>query len=92
MDIKVEYDGQWPNLCRGNLKITIDGVLWDFGCYALRSGGEVLRDEEWNMWAEEGPWSIEDWPEGFPEDEYIRWNVIEAVNSEIPHGCCGGCI
>lgn len=46
MNIKIEYDGKYPNLCRGNLKITIDGVLWDFGYYALRSGGEVLRDEE----------------------------------------------
>lgn len=55
MDIKVEYDGAWPNLCRGNLKITIDGVLWDFGCYSLSSGGEILRDDDWNMWPEEGP-------------------------------------
>lgn len=92
MDIKVEYDGQWPCLCMGHLVIWIDDVKWDFGSHSLSSGGAVLRDDDWNMWAEEGPWDIWDWPEGFPEDEYIRSNVIDAVNSEIMHGCCGGCI
>ena len=91
MDIKIEYDGEWPCLCMGHLIVWIDDVRWDFGD-CLSSGGAVLRDEEWNMWAEEGPWLITDWPEGFPEDEHIRLNVIEAVNSKIPWGCCGGCI
>lgn len=92
MDIKVEYDGKWPNLCRGNLKITIDGVLWDFGCYSLSSGGEILRDDDWNMWPEEGPWDIWDWPEGFPDDDLLKEAVLMEINSKIPHGCCGGCI
>ena len=92
MDIKIEYDGKWPNLCRGNLKVTIDGVLWDFGSYSLKSGGEIQRDEEWNMWATEGPWDIWDWPEGFPDDDLLKEVVLMEINSKIPHGCCGGCI
>ena len=92
MDIKIKYDGEWPNLCRGHLIVCIDDVEWDFGGYSLKSGGEIQRDEEWNMWATEGPWDIWDWPEGFPKDEYLRLNVLEAVNTSIPFGCCGGCI
>ena len=92
MDIKIKYDGEWPNLCRGNLIVCIDGVEWDFGCYSLKSGGEIQRDEEWNMWATEGPWDIWDWPEGFPDDDLLKEVVLMEINSEIPHGCCGGCI
>ena len=92
MDIRIEYDGEWPNLCRGHLIVYIDDVKWDFGCYSLKSGGEIQRDEEWNMWATEGPWDIWDWPEGFPDDDLLKEVVLMEINSEIPHGCCGGCI
>lgn len=90
MDIRIEYDGKWPCLCMGHLIVWIDDVKWDFGKYSLSSGGAVLRDDDWNMWAEEGPWNIWDWPEGFPEE--LKELVIEEVNIAIPHGCCGGCI
>lgn len=92
MDIKIKYDGKWPNLCRGHLIVCIDGVEWDFGRYSLKSGGEIQRDEEWNMWATEGPWEIWDWPEGFPDDDLLKEVVIMEINSEISHGCCEGCI
>ena len=92
MDIKIEYDVVWPNLCRCHLIVYIDDVKWDFGCYSLKSGGEIHREEEWNMWATEGPWDIWDWPEGFPDDDLLKEVVLMEINSEIPHGCCGGCI
>lgn len=92
MDIKVEYNGAYPNLCRGDLFVIIDSVRWKFPDCALSSGGEICRNEDWDMWAVSGPWSIEEWPEEFPEDEYLRLNVVEAVNSNICWGCCGGCI
>lgn len=92
MNIKVEYDGKYPNLYSGHLKVWIDGICWDFGNYSLVSGGHIERDEDWDMWATEGPWSIGDWPEGFPEDKYLRMNVLSEINAQIPHGCCGGCI
>ena len=37
--IKIDYDGEYPNLCRGNLKVTIDDVEYDFGTGRLMSGG-----------------------------------------------------
>lgn len=91
-DIKIEYDGRYPNLCRGHLVVWIDGVAWDFGKYILHSGGDIMRDDEWNMWATEGLWDIddEDFPEGFPME--YKYDVINEINSEIAHGCCGGCI
>jgi hypothetical protein len=92
MDIRIEYDGEWPTLCFGHLIVWIDDVKWDFGSHSLSSGGSVLRDDDWNMWAEEGPWEIWDWPEGFPDDDLLKEVVLEEINSEIPHGCCGGCI
>lgn len=41
MDIRIEYDGRWPNLCSGHLIIWIDDVKWDFGSHSLSSGGSI---------------------------------------------------
>lgn len=93
MDIKIKYDGEWPCLCGGHLEVWIDGVYWDFGTHCLSSGGSVTGGPpDWDFEVETGPWEIWDWPEGFPDDEYVRLIVLEEVNSEIQHGCCGGCI
>ena len=88
MDIKIEYDGEYPNLCSGHLVVIIDGRRWDG--FHLSSGGSVSFTDEWDEVVEEGDWDITDWPEGFPE--HLKASVLEAFNSEIPHGCCGGCV
>jgi hypothetical protein len=90
MDIKIEYSGVYPCLCMGRLKVTIDDKVWDFGQYCLSSGGTIKRDENWYMWAESGPWEVSEWPDNFPED--LKEPVLQAINEEIPWGCCGGCI
>lgn len=74
----------------GHLTVVIDGKEWDFGDYALISGGSVVRTGEDDFEVSEGPWSIEEWPKGFPED--LKETVLEKVNEEIRPGCCGGCI
>lgn len=92
-DIKVIYDGKWPCLCMGHLKINIDGILWDFGTHALSSGGHIEHDGYFNNWETySGEWTIDDysWPKDFPED--MKKAVLDKVNEEIPWGCCGGCI
>ena len=89
-DIRIKYDGAYPNLCSGHLEVYIDNKLYDFGKYCLCSGGGVYHNEDWDMWTESGEWSIEDWPEDFPED--MKDAVLKIINEEIPWGCCGGCI
>ena len=90
MDIKIEYDGAYPNLCSGALIVTIGGKRWEFPPYCLSSGGSVWFDENWLEHVSSGAWSVSDWPDGFPEE--LKKAVEDAVNDEIPNGCCGGCV
>ena len=90
MNIKIEYNGSYPNLCRGRLVVTIDEKRWTFSDYCLSSGGCVSFDDDWNEDVSEGDWSISEWPENFSEE--LKDPVLDAVNSVIPLGCCGGCV
>lgn len=90
MNIEITYDGEYPNLCRGHLFVTIDGKTWDFGKYCLSSGGSVSFTPEWTEIVDSGPWHVSCWPENFPED--IKAAVEYEINKEIPAGCCGGCV
>ena len=88
--IKIDYDGEYPNLCSGHLIVYINNIKYNFPDYCLSSGGCVCRDDDWNMWAESGPWNICDWPINFPED--LKDSTLDEINVTIPWGCCGGCI
>lgn len=88
--IKVQYDGKYPNLCSGKLIVTIEDKKWIFPDYCLSSNGTVSFDDDWNAEVTEGDWGITKWPNDFPE--LLKDDVIDAVNSHIPHGCCGGCL
>ena len=90
MDIKIEYDGAYPNLCSGTLIVTINGKRWKFPPFCLSSGGTVWFDDEWSEHVESGPWAVSDWPAGFPDRQ--KKAVEDAVNEKIPEGCCGGCV
>ena len=54
------------------------------------SGGDICRDESWDMWAEEGDWEINLYEH--PELEPYKEEIIRLVNENVEHGCCGGCI
>lgn len=88
--IKIKYDGEYPNLCSGHLIVTIDGVEWDFGIYSLSSGGSVTFDDKGEENVTEGKWEVSEWPKGFPEEQ--KQVVLDAINAQIEHGCCGGCV
>lgn len=90
MKITVKYDGKYPNLCSGSLCIVIDGHEWHFPKYCLVSGGSVAFTVDWDEVVTDGPWSVLEWPESFPE--LLKDKVIDAINDNIPHGCCGGCV
>ena len=77
-------------LCSGYLIVYTDGFRWDFGEHCLSSGGRVIFNDKWNEHVEEGKWSVTYWTKDFPES--FKLDVINAVNSNISYGCCGGCI
>jgi len=86
----VSYDGEYPNLCSGQLVIKLDEQEWVFPSYCLSSGGSVSFDENWSEEVTDGPWSISKWPKGFPED--AKEFATDVVNTSISWGCCGGCV
>jgi len=86
----LEYNLPSYASCSGTFTVEVDGEKWFFGGGALITGGNVSFDENWSEHVEEGPWRIGIWPEDFPEDK--KWEVLEAINEEIPWGCCGGCV
>ncbi len=87
MQIRVQFDGGFPNLCSGRLVIIIDEEVWEFPSYCLNSGGGASLS---NLGIWHGEWDISKWPENFPEE--LKEVVLEAVNEQVPHGCCGGCL
>ena len=90
MKIEIKYDGEYPNLCSGQLIVIIDGKEWIFPNYCLSSGGSVSFDENWNEEVTEGEWSIREYPKDFPEE--LKDIVLYEINNAIYHGCCGGCV
>ena len=60
----------------------------------LMSGGRVSFTKDWDEIVTSGPWEIDDeaWPKELPQLEILRWAILEAVNEQVPHGCCGGCV
>lgn len=90
--IRIEYDGSYPCLCSGHLKVYVDDKLYDFGEFCLSSGGSVWFDDDWNEHVEEGEWALDEdkIPEDFPKE--LLPELLDKINSEIPHGCCGGCV
>ena len=90
MSIIVEYDGEYPNLCSGQLNVVIDGRRWVFPGHCMAPGGSVSFTDDWAEVVTQGPWSIEKWPPLFPEDK--KGEVLSAVNDHVEWGNCGGCV
>ena len=78
-EIKVSYDGEYPCLCSGHLEVWVDGKYYDFGNYAMHSGGSVSFSEDWEEDVSSGEWSV-DFPDNFPEE--LKSEVLEAINNE----------
>lgn len=82
----VSYDGEYPNLCSGTLVVKVNGnehVL-----------DRVLVSRGWCTWEDEhiehAPWDIN--LSDYPELMLYENEILECVNSNVPYGCCGGCI
>lgn len=88
-NIEIKYDGKYPYLCMGHLIVIVDGIKYDFGKYCLSSGGYAGFDGDWNEYVTKDKWSVK-FPDDFPSE--LRREVLDAINSQIPWGCCGGCL
>lgn len=96
----IEYTGRYPNLCRGNLILEIDGkiVVFEYlGDYDDKptnfweSGGSVTFGSNFSEKVTKGPWTVD--VEKLPEEYRKYADEIEQVfNDNVPHGCCGGCV
>ena len=85
----VSYDGKYPCLCTGTLIIKVNDKIYSLK-HVLISGGFICKDEDWNMWAEQGDWEVN--LEEYPELEPYKEEIARVVNKNVTHGCCGGCI
>ena len=85
----VSYDGKYPCLCMGTLTIKVDGKAYRFN-HAMISGGCILRNEDWEMWAEQDDWKIDLGEHS--ELEPYKEEITRVVNDNVEQGCCGGCI
>ena len=97
----ISYTGKYPNLCRGDLTLEIDGEKVIFGngydikmnirkgVYPIfwHSGGYISANYE----AYKGEWQID--VSEIPE-EYRKYasEIDETFTTNVPYGCCGGCI
>ncbi len=88
--IEIKYNGSYPNLCSGDLFVTVNGMTWEFPKYCLSSGGSVTFDKNWSEEVTDGEWTVKEWPVGFPKK--YKDMVEDEINRRIPHGCCGGCV
>ena len=86
-NIKVEYDGKYPNACSGRLKIWENNKLIYNKEFCCTSTGRVWFDDEWNEHVESGELL---WDDANDFDKKIQ-EEVEKVLSQI-HVCCGGCV
>ena len=89
----ISYDGEYPILCGGTLKVILDNGEELEISVPCKSGGNIYRTENWDMWAVQGEWEIGYGLESnkilTPEDKQM---VVDWFNENVPYGCCGGCI
>ena len=88
----VSYDGKYPVLCHGTLKIRMDGKLYELK-HCLTSGGAVYMLDGGNFDVQEGRWTVDLWrdEERYPELLPHIKEIEDLVNENVEWGCCGGC-
>lgn len=84
----VSYDGEYPNLCSGNLVLKIDGKIVHFPKYCMHSGGSVSFTNDWDEIIDHGEWLVD------VPDKYKKYEkeINYIINANVRYGCCGGCV
>lgn len=101
----VSYDGKYPNLCSGELILKVDGAFEHF-CSGYREGEELhkhpslwatgggcgfINGDYSNEYVDTAPWIIDG--DYLPEHlKPFAGEIEELFNSNVSHGCCGGCL
>ena len=95
----ISYTGTYPNLCRGELTIKIDGKEVTFGPEWLHcnyppfwcSGGAVTFDNHWDECVTQGDWELNE--NDLPDElKHLGQMLIDLFNANVKKGCCGGCV
>lgn len=99
MNIKVEYDGQYPNACSGNLKVIEDEkVIFETKDFSFTSTGSVsfTKDCDEVICGGSLEWNTKeykrflDFLNKHPKKDYII-SEAERVIDDVSV-CCGGCV
>ncbi len=101
----ISYSGEYPNLCRGTLKLEINGVEY---CFHEYNDGTNTKNEDgtykrfWSsggvceFWGGSGHTSTGEWIiDVFLLPEHLREYATEidvVFNKNVDWGCCGGCV
>lgn len=101
-NIKIIYDGEYPNLCSGDLHIIIDDKeVYATKNYSFCSTGSIWFDDEWGEHIEYGELKWSNTDEKKKLEEFIQANyldkynlIMESIDDELSNytPCCGGCI
>lgn len=86
----ISYNGSYPCLCYGILKIKLNGKLYELEC-VLVSGGSYSFDKNMKSHIEQGPWSIDEEKLPIELKPYTK-EIEKVVNVNVEYGCCGGCV
>ena len=86
----VSYSGEFPTLCMGKLRISVDGEERVVDCTLLSGGGVYFKPDYSDVKVKKDPWRIDFYDDFFTEEE--QEYILDLVNKNVEHGCCGGCI
>lgn len=101
MNIKfISYSGKWPNLCNGILCLEVNSKPYYFGYdYKISNNSSDIYYDK--FWSSGGSCSLE----SIDKNEWIIYEdklptelkpfvkeISDVFNSNVPYGCCGGCI
>lgn len=85
----VSYNGEFPNLCRGELIIRVNGKEYNCG-KCLDSGGECYYDDDLGESVMICKWTVDE--SKLPiEIKHLHKEIEKVVNENVEFGCCGGC-
>lgn len=94
----INYDGRYPNLCSGTLKLAVNGIEHIFSDTFYCNEDETHHKRFWSSGggldsdycAYDGEWIIDYC--AIPENMRAYADEIDILfNENVEHGCCGGC-